>query len=169
MASIHAWSSGSPRGWAQFPSSPLGSAHSLSSRLWLSPLHSYCCSWGSWHSPSKILGSAAVTRLCFHRQPFIGFLHGAKPQLLGITPSILGFQLPLRLHRCQWPLTVPSLSCSLWALQAFKTSTTGVTPTLPSQLPAQGTTWPPLEHSFCVLSGITSYIILPRWWMLVSS
>jgi hypothetical protein len=37
-----------------------------------------------------------VTRL--HQQPLIGSLHGAKPQLLCMAPSVLGHQLQLWPH-----------------------------------------------------------------------
>jgi hypothetical protein len=48
-----------------------------------------------------MLGSSAATRL--HQQPLIGSLHGAKLQLLYMTPLVLGCQLKLRLHLHQWP------------------------------------------------------------------
>jgi hypothetical protein len=48
-----------------------------------------------------MLLSSNVTWL--HQKPLIGSLHGAKSQLLCMTPSVLGHQLQLRLHLHQWP------------------------------------------------------------------
>jgi hypothetical protein len=44
-------------------------AHTLPSRLWLTPMHCCSCSWWSSHDTviSKTLGSAAATRLYFHQ------------------------------------------------------------------------------------------------------
>ena len=91
-----------PRAWVTSPALPFV-AHMLSSRLQLPVLHCCCCSWWSSHGTgiSKTLLSSAVTRL--HQQPLIGSLHGAKPQLLCMIPSVLGHQLQLRLHLHQWP------------------------------------------------------------------
>ena len=91
-----------PRAWVTSPAMPFV-AHTLSSRLQLPVLHCCCCSWWSSHGTGifKTLLSSAVTRL--HQQPLIGSLHGAKPQLLCMTPSVLGHQLQLRLHLHQWP------------------------------------------------------------------
>lgn len=54
-------------------------------------------------------------------------LHGAKPQLLSMTSSILGSPVPLRLHHHRWPLlaspsTKPQL-LSMTLSHAFKAST----------------------------------------------
>jgi hypothetical protein len=75
-----------PRAWVTSPALPFV-VHKLSSRLQVPVLHCCCCSWWSSHSTgiSKTLLSSAVTRL--HQQPLIGSLHGAKPQLVCITPS----------------------------------------------------------------------------------
>ena len=110
-----------------------------------------------WYWNLQTVGVFAATGLHFHLQPLIGSLHGAKPQLLCMNPSSPELQLLLRLHLHQWsflPPTVPSLSCSLWPLQAFKTSATWVMLT-PNQvwLPAQGTTLAASEQNFSVLSG----------------
>ena len=119
-------------------------AHTSSSRLQMPVLHCCCCSWWSSRGTgiSKTLLSSPVTRP--HQQPLIGTLHGAKPQLLCITPSVLGIQLQLRLHVHQWP-SMPSHSAEPQLLC--------VTPsclqnqyhlddsyTLPSTAAAQGTT-----------------------------
>jgi hypothetical protein len=55
---------------------------SLSSRLWLAPLHCCWCSWLSVYGTgiSKLLGSSAATGRHFHQLPHIGSLRGAKPQ-----------------------------------------------------------------------------------------
>jgi len=87
--------------WLTFPALPFV-AHTLSSRLQMPVLHCCYCWWWSSHGTgiSKTLLSSAATRL--HQWPFIGSLHGAKPQLLCMTPSVLGHQLQLRLHLHQW-------------------------------------------------------------------
>ena len=51
--------------------------------------------------PCKTLLSSAATG--FHQKPLIGSLHGTKPQLLCMAPSVLSYQLQLRLHLHQWP------------------------------------------------------------------
>ena len=84
-----------PRAWVTSPALSFV-AHRLSSRLQLPVLHCSCCSWWSSHGTgiSKKLLSSTVTWL--HQQPLIGSLHSAKPQLLCMTPSVLGHQLQLR-------------------------------------------------------------------------
>ena len=59
----------------------------------------------------------------------MGCLHGAKPQLLCMTPLVLGLQLPMRLHLHHFPFLAfhkakPRL-LSLSPLHAFKTSPPG--------------------------------------------
>jgi len=92
----------SPRTWVTPPALSLV-AHTWSSRLHLPVLHCCCSSWRSSHSTgiSNTLGSSTATRL--HQYPLTGSLHGSKPQLLCMTPSVLGHQLQLRLHLHQWP------------------------------------------------------------------
>jgi hypothetical protein len=118
-----------PRAWVTSPAMPFV-AHTLSSRLQLPLLHCCCCSWWSSHGIgiSKTLLSSTVTRL--HQQPLIGSLHAAKPQILCMTPSVLGLQLQLRLHLHQWPFMAshsaePQLLCM--TPSCLKTSTTRVT------------------------------------------
>lgn len=123
-----------------FSGSALCNTHSLSSRLWLAPLHSCCWFWWSSHGTgiSKMLGlllqlSCTFTTWALFMVPSLNF-------------SAWPFQF--RAFNCysdcaftndlSWPLPESSLSCSPWPLHAFKTSTTRVTLTLP--------------HSFCVLT-----------------
>lgn len=75
---------------------------SLSSKLGQSPLHSCICPQQSSHGTriSKMLVSPVVTGLHFTSGP----LHGARPQLFSMTPSIPGLPLLLWLHLHQWPL-----------------------------------------------------------------
>jgi hypothetical protein len=132
-----------PRAWVT--SSALSfEAHSFHSRLQLPVLHCCCCSWWSSHSTgiSKTLLSSIVTRL--HQQPLIGFLHGAKPQLLYTTPSVLGHQLQLRLHLHQWSSMAshsakPQLLC-LTPTCLQNQYHLGDSYTLPSPAAARGTT-----------------------------
>ena len=133
-----------PRAWVTSPAMPFV-AHASSSRLQMPALHC-CCSWWSSHGTgiTKTLLTSTVTRL--HQQPLIGSLHGAKPQLLCITPSVLGHQLQLRLHFHQWP------SVASDALNAFNTSTTWVTLTHYQVQPHHKVQpWLSLEHSLCAL------------------
>ena len=132
-----------PRAWVTSPAMPFV-AHASSSRLQMPVLHCCCCSWWSSHGTgiSKTLLSSTVTRL--HQQPLIGSLHGAKPQLLCMTPSVLGHQLQLRLHLHQWP-SMASHSAEPQLL--FMTPSClqnqyhlGDSYTLPSPATAQGTT-----------------------------
>ena len=154
-----------PKGWHHFSISV-----SVALYAQVDPLHYGCCSWWSSHGTdiSNTLGCSTPTRL--HQSPLIGSLQGAKPQILYMTPSVLGHQLQLRLHLLQWPpwpLTVPSLSCSSWHLHAFKTSTTWVTLThYQVQLQHEVQPWLSLEHSFFVRPENTSKIS-PQWcWSL---
>jgi hypothetical protein len=58
-----------------------------------------------------------------------GCLHGAKPQLLFMTPSVLDVNCNWGCtftNGLPWPLTVPRLRCSPWPFHAFKSSTTWV-------------------------------------------
>jgi len=52
---------------------------------------------------SKMLGSSTAARLHFHQWLQMDSVHGAKSQLPCMNPSILGLQLPLRLHIHQRP------------------------------------------------------------------
>jgi hypothetical protein len=143
-----------PRAWVTSPSMPFV-AHMLSSRIQLPVLHCCCCSWWSSHGTgiSKTLLSSTVTRL--HQQPLIGSLHGAKPQILCMTPSVLGPQLQLRLHLHQWPSMAshsakPQLLCvtpSCLQNQYYL----GNSYTLPGPATAQVQPWLSLEHSLCAL------------------
>ena len=91
-----------PQAWVTSLAMPFV-AHTLSSRLQMPVLHCCCCSWWSSHGTniSKTLLSVTVTRL--HQYPLISSLHGAKPQLLFMTPSVLVHQLQLRQHLHEWP------------------------------------------------------------------
>jgi hypothetical protein len=51
----------------------------------------------------KMLGFSYKTRLHFQQYLLIGSLHGANPQFLCLIPSVLGFQLTLRLYLHQLP------------------------------------------------------------------
>jgi hypothetical protein len=79
-----------------------------------------------------------------HQQPLIGSLHGAKPQLLYMTPSVLENQLQLRLHLHQWPSMAshcaePQLLCMTSSCLQNQYHL-GESYTLPSPATAQGTT-----------------------------
>jgi hypothetical protein len=91
-----------PRVWVTSPALSFV-AHGLSSRIQLPVLHCCCYSWWSSHGAgiSEMLLSSTVTWL--QQQPLIGYLHGPKPQILCMIPSVLGHQLQLRLHLHQWP------------------------------------------------------------------
>ena len=96
----------------------------------------------SWYWHLQTLLSSAVTRL--HQQPLIGSLHGAKPQLLCMNPSVLGCQLQLGLNLHQWP----SMASHSAELQLFFMTLSclqnqchlGNSYTLPSPASTQGTT-----------------------------
>jgi hypothetical protein len=85
----------------------------------------------------------------------MGSLHGAKSQLLCMTPSVVGHQLQLRVHLHQWPSMAshsaqPQLLCM--TLHAFKTSTTWVTLThYQVLLLHEVQLWLSLKHSLCAL------------------
>ena len=109
-----------------------------------------------------MLLSSNVTWL--QQKPLIGSLHGAKPQLLCMTPSVLGHQLQLRLHLCQWsPMAshsaelqllciIPSCLQNQYHLGDYITK---------SSCQHKVQLRLPLEHSFSVLSGNTSQRISP--------
>jgi hypothetical protein len=86
-------------------------------------LHCCSCFWWSSHG-NGITKTLLSSNTRLYQQFLICSLHGAKPQLLCMTPSVLGHQLQLRLYVHQYPLTVPSISCSSYPLHGFKTSTT---------------------------------------------
>jgi hypothetical protein len=100
----------------------LGSSKGLGTHLKLCPLQNskllltlphWCCCSSHGTGISNVLGSCAATRL--HQYPLIGFLHGAKPWLHCLTPSVLGHQLQLRLYHHQWPSLAAS-QCQVWAV-----------------------------------------------------
>jgi hypothetical protein len=70
------------------------------SKFQLPVLHCLCSSW--WSSPKHC---CLLLQLGFTNS-LIGSLHGAKPQFLCMTRSVLGHQLQLRLHLQQWPSMV---------------------------------------------------------------
>jgi hypothetical protein len=72
---------------------------------------------GSWAVPSPSASPGLSSWSLF-------LLWGARPQLVSMIPSVLGFSLLLKLFLHQRPLTVLSLSCSSWVLYAFRTNTT---------------------------------------------
>lgn len=78
-----------PTALAQFSCPIFSSIHSVSSRLWLAPLHCCCHSWWSSRDSciSKLLGSSAVTGLHFQQHPLTSFLRCAKLQMFCVTPS----------------------------------------------------------------------------------
>jgi hypothetical protein len=82
----------------------LCNTHSLFSRLWIAPLHSGAILAGIPMASPKCWSHLLKFGLHFHQQTLIGSVHGAKPQLFCMSPSILILQLPLRLHLLQWPL-----------------------------------------------------------------
>ena len=98
----------SPKELDHFSDSTICSTQSLSSRLWLAPLHCCFCSWllATVLALPILLGPLAAAGLHFHQQPLIGSLHGAKPQLLCMTVLFLGLHLEMRLHLSQWPFLV---------------------------------------------------------------
>ena len=98
----------------------------------------------------------------------MGSLHGAKSQLLCMTPSVVGHQLQLRVHLHHWP-SMASHSCKpqlfFMTPSAFKTSTSWVILTYYQvQLQHELQPWLSLEHSFSVLSENTSLKISPQWY-----
>jgi hypothetical protein len=93
--------------WVTFSCSTLCSTHSLSSKL--SWLHTTTAAGLGDHPMVgifKTLDSSAATGLYLHQYPLLSSLHGAKPQLLYMSPLNLGLQLPVRMHLHQWPLLV---------------------------------------------------------------
>ena len=130
-----------PRAWVTSPAMPFV-AHASSSRLQMPVLHCCCCSWWSSHGTgiSKIL-----------HDPF-------SPG-----PSIATEAAPSPMAFHGLSLTVWCLSCSVWPLHAFKTSTTWVTFTH-YQVPLQqeynlGYLW----NTASVLSENTSQKMSPQW------
>lgn len=94
-----------PKELNHFFSSVICSTGSLASRVQLASSHCCCCSCWSSHGTgiSNKLGSSIATGQHCPQLSCIGFLHGAKLQLLFMTPSVLlGFQMKLHFH--QWPL-----------------------------------------------------------------
>ena len=57
-------------------------SHSLSSRLKLGPLHSYCCYYVQCTAISKMFWFPAATELYFHQFPFWGALGNTIPSIL---------------------------------------------------------------------------------------
>ena len=91
-----------------------------------------------------------------HQRPLTSFIHGAEPQLLCITPSVLDQQLKLRLHLHQCPsLASHSAKTRLFSMIPF-TLTTSTTWVIHKQYQVQMKhevqSWLSLEHSFFVLS-----------------
>ena len=67
-----------------------------------------CCTLSSCLSAHPMVLASPIhwgflLQVGFTNRLSIGSLHGAKPQLLCMTPSVLGSQLKLRLHFHQWP------------------------------------------------------------------
>ena len=113
------------RTWVTSPALPFV-AHSLYSRLQMTVFHCHCCSWWSSHNNdiSKTTMSSDETRL--HQYPLIGSLHGAKLQVLSMTPSSI---TSIENVAAPSPIAFHGLShCQASAtLLAYKTSTTWVT------------------------------------------
>lgn len=88
----------SPKSWCHFSSSALCSTLSSDWSTPLPLLFLVVIPW-YWH-----LQYARVFHCNYTSpKPLIGSLHGTKPQLLCMTPSVLGCQLQLRVHFHQWP------------------------------------------------------------------
>lgn len=99
----------SPKGSIS-PALPLVS-HTLSPRLKLVPFNSCCCPWWLSYGTSitKMLGLplelvSSPMALSGLSSGSLTLLHGAKPQLLPTTSSVLGHLLQLRLHIQPCPL-----------------------------------------------------------------
>jgi hypothetical protein len=107
-----------PQQW-HFSSSALCHTHSLSCGLRRASLHGCCCPWWS----SMVSESSKCWALyCNWTVPFpiaspglssetLTLLHGARPQSLPMTPSVLKLQLQLSLHLLQWFLMACVCEC----------------------------------------------------------
>ena len=101
----------------------------------------------------------------------MGSLHGAKPQLLCMTPSVLGCQLQLRLHLHQWPsLASHSAEPQLVLYDAFMHSRPGLKVYSPPSLDLSFSSpricsvlgWPWIQISACpCLLGLKAYTTMP--------
>lgn len=89
-----------PQGLGNVSSFAVCSTQSFSSRSW--QLHPTAAAVPGGHAlvlaSPKLLGSLASTELHLHQYPPLDSPSAAKPQLLHLSPSVLGLQLTLRLH-----------------------------------------------------------------------
>lgn len=144
-----------PRGLGSCASLSLqSSTHSLSTRPTrrrAALFYGCCCLWWLSHAPgiSYTLGSP---QLHCHQWPGLScgtpsLSYGSSPQLLSMTPSVLGFPPQLRQPLHQWPLTVPGLSCFPWLTS--KPVTHG---RVLKSSAASMRCWALWDYCFCVLS-----------------
>ena len=138
---------------------PAGSTPLLLLFLWL-----FCSA-----DISKTTGSLAATGLHFDLS--LHSLPGASSSLRD--SSVLGLQLPPRLHGHQWPLLAShtlSISSSPWSRHAFKPMPSGwLLHITKSSYQHEIQPWLSLQHSFSVLSGNTSQKISSQWcWSLLN-